>query len=193
MEEIVVKNKRFTLLEVKASHPDHVTYLATYNGVKYLIRTFSEGYEQALADYKTLKRAGINISRLCYHDDENKVMVLDHFPEEDVLKQLSKGDLPDIYFDALFKLYKFARFSKAGLDWHPQNFMLRGTEMFYLPIKITELKEGNRLEDGGILWWFRGKEGLELLKSKGYNVDGIEPLQPGEINKKVVLMSIKNW
>ncbi|MCR5348379.1 MAG: hypothetical protein K6E59_02070 [Bacilli bacterium] len=194
MDEVIqVKNKKFVVTATKAEHEDHNSYICTWSNRTYLVRTFVTGYEQALADYKTLKRAGINMAKICFRDDEKKVIVFDHFPEDDCLTQLSKGSLDDLYFEALFALYRFARFSKVALDWEPQNFMLRGTQMFYLPTKWEPLTEENRLEKQGIRTWFHGREGIDLLRRKGFDVSGLSLIQENAVNKSIVLTSVRFW
>ena len=194
MEEmIVVKNKKFVLQSVKAEHPDHTTYIATWSNRTYLVRVFREGYKQALADYKALKRAGINMAKTCFHDDDVQAIVFDYYPEDDCLTVLSKGPLPELYFDALFSLYRFAKFSKVVLDWEPQNFMLRGTQMFYLPTKWEALTEDNKLEKKGLRTWFLGKEGHELLRRKGFDTKGLPFLEENVVNKTLVLMTVRFW
>lgn len=192
-EFIQIKNKKFVITSVKAEHEDHTTYICTWSGRTYLMRTFNFGFEQAMADYKELKHAGINMAKICFHDDANHVIVFDYFPEEDCLHALAKGPLPDIYFDALFSLYRFARFSKVALDWEPQNFMLRGTQMFYLPTKWERLNDTNGLEKAGIRTWFHGKEGLGLLKRKGFDISGLRKMEDNEVNKAIVLTSVNYW
>jgi len=194
MEEVILaKNKKFVVVSVKAVHDDHTSYICTWSGRTYMVRTFSSGYEEALKDYKTLKHAGINMAKVCFHDDERKVIVFDYFPEDDCLTTLSKGPLPEIYFDALFALYRFARFSKIALDWEPQNFMLRGTQMFYLPTKWSPLKEENHLEKEGIRTWFLGKEGRALLAHKGFDISALPSMEENAVNKSIVLMSVRFW
>ncbi len=194
MEEVIsVKNKKFVVESVKAVHEDHTTYICTWSGRTYLIRTFSTGFDQAMKDYKTLKHAGINMAKICFHDDANQVIVFDYFPEEDCLTALSHGPLSDIYFDALFSLYRFARFSKVALDWEPQNFMLRGTQMFYLPTKWEPLTESNAFEKEGIRTWFLGKEGRALLQRKGYDVSALPAVEENAVNKSIVLTSLRFW
>ncbi len=190
---LLIKKKKFTIESVLAEHPDHTTYACIYSGVRYMVRVFREGYEEMLADYKILKHAGINMAVMDYHDDENKIVAFDYFPEPDVLEVLAKGDLPEIYFETLFSLYRFARFSKLALDWEPQNFMLRGSQMFYLPIKVKKLDETNGLEKGGLANWFRGKELLRILKKKGYDVSNYVPLEDAHVNKNMTLMTVKYW
>ena len=192
-EFIQIKNKKFVITSVKAEHEDHTTYICTWSGRTYLMRTFVSGFEKAMADYKELKHAGINMAKICFHDDANKVIVFDYFPEEDCLKTLSKGSLPSIYFDALFSLYRFARFSKVALDWEPQNFMLRGTQMFYLPTKWERLTETNGLDKSGIRTWFLGKEGHHLLRRKGFDTAGLPMMEDNEVNKAIVLTAIQYW
>ena len=192
-EFIQIKNKKFVITSVKAEHEDHTTYICTWSGRTYLMRTFVSGFEKAMADYKELKHAGINMAKICFHDDANKVIVFDYFPEEDCLKTLSKGPLPSIYFDALFSLYRFARFSKVALDWEPQNFMLRGTQMFYLPTKWERLTETNGLDKSGIRTWFLGKEGHHLLRRKGFDTNGLPMMEDNEVNKAIVLTAIQYW
>ncbi len=194
MDEIIsVKNKKFVVQTVKAVHDDHTTYICTWSNRTYLLRTFAHGYEDALKDYRTLKHAGINMAKICFHDDEQKVIVFDYFPEDDCLEVLSRGPLPDIYFDALFSLYRFARFSKVSLDWAPQNFMLRGTQMFYLPTKWAPLTEENGLEKDGIRYWYLGKEGRGLLARKGFDISALPTFEDNAINKSIVLASVRYW
>ena len=194
MEEVIIaKNKKFVVESVKMVHEDHTTYICTWSGRTYLVRTFVTGFQETMEDYKRLKRAGINMAKICFHDDEKKVIVFDYFPEDDCLTALSKGPLADIYFDALFALYRFARFSKVALDWEPQNFMLRGTQMFYLPTKWEPLTENNGLEKGGIRTWFLGKEGRGLLVRKGYDVSALPTIEDALVNKSIVLHSIQHW
>ncbi|HBX24958.1 MAG TPA: hypothetical protein DEF61_01530, partial [Firmicutes bacterium] len=182
-EYIQIKNKKFVLTSTKAVHEDHSTYICTWSNRIYLLRTYKTGFEKALADYKELKHAGINMAKMCFHDDINHVIVFDYFPEDDCLKSLSKGPLDNKYFDALYALYRFARFSKVALDWEPQNFMLRGNQMFYLPTKWSRLNEENKLEKEGIRSWFLGKEGRALLTRKGYDVSSLPSLSEAEVNK----------
>ncbi len=190
---IIAKNKKFVIVSTKMVHEDHTTYICTWSNRTYLARTFVTGYEQALKDYKVLKHAGINMAKICFHDDERKVIVFDYFPEDDCLTALSKGPLPDIYFDALFSLYRFARFSKVALDWEPQNFMLRGTQMFYLPTKWEPMTQDNGLEKGGIRTWYLGKEGRGLLIRKGFDISKLPSIEENAVNKSIVLHSIQHW
>ena len=192
-EFIQIKNKKFTILSVRAEHEDHCTYLVSWSDRKYLMRTFKTGFEKAMADYKELKHAGINMAKICFHDDVNHVIVFDYFPEDDCLTTLSKGPLPAIYFDALFSLYRFARFSKVALDWEPQNFMLRGTQMFYLPTKWERLTEENSLDKAGIRSWFLGKEGRALLQRKGFDISGLPAIEDNAVNKAIVLAAVQYW
>ncbi len=192
-EVIVVKNKKFVVVSVKAVHPDHTTYICTWSNRTYLVRTFNTGFEETMKDYKTLKHAGINMAKICFHDAEKKAIVFDYFPEDDCLTALSRGPLADIYFDALFSLYRFARFSKVALDWEPQNFMLRGTQMFYLPTKWAPLNEENPLEKSGIRTWFLGKEGRALLARKGFDISTLPSFEDNVVNKSIVLTTVRYW
>ncbi len=197
MEErvLIIKGKKFTVQSVRASHHDHESLVATWSGRTYLVRVFfvPEEFEKALADYKALKHAGINMAKICFHDDPVHIIAFDYFPEEDCLTSLSKGPLPDKYFEALFSLYRFARFSKVALDWEPQNFMLRGNQMFYLPTKWEKLTDANPLEKQGLRTWFLGEEGRALLKRKGFDVSTLPSLSELEVNKTLVTTTVRYW
>lgn len=194
MEEFIqIKNKKFVLTSLRAKHPDHDTYICTWSNRTYCLRIYREGFEKAMADYKVLKHAGINMAKICYHDDENHVIVFDYFPEEDCLTALSKGPLQDRYFEALFALYRFARFSKVALDWHPQNFMLRGSQMFYLPTKWEPIDDKNPLEKDGIRYWFLGDEARTELKRKGFDVSSLGKMSEAEVNKAIALTVVRYW
>lgn len=190
---ILVKNKKFVIVSTRAVHEEHVTYICTWSNRTYVLRKYNSGFEQAMKDYKTLKHAGINMAKICFHDDDKNVIVFDYFPEDDCLKALSKGPLPETYFEALFSLYRFARFSKVALDWEPQNFMLRGMQMFYLPTKWEPLNETNRLENEGIRTWFLGKEGVALLRRKGFDLPSMSPIEDNAVNKSIALMAVRYW
>lgn len=159
------------------------------------MRVFSvpEEFDKAMADYKTLKHAGINMAKICYHDDPVHTIVFDYFPEEDCLTSLSKGPLSEKYFEALLSLYRFARFSKVALDWEPQNFMLRGNQMFYLPTKWEKLTEANPLEKKGLRTWFLGSEGRALLKRKGFDISSLPSMGELEVNKALVTTVVRYW
>lgn len=194
MEEFIqIKNKKFVLTKVRAAHEDHCTYDCTWSGRNYCLRTYNTGFEKAMADYKQLKHAGINMAKICFHDDVNHVIVFDYFPEDDCLTVLSRGPFEERYFEALFALYRFARFSKVALDWHPQNFMLRGSQMFYLPTKWEPLTETNGLEKGGLRSWFLGEEALSELNRKGYDTSKLTKLSEAEVNKAMALMVVRYW
>ena len=191
---IQIKNKKFVPVSVKAVHSGHVTYIATWSTRTYLIRVYKmEFFADALADYKQLKHAGINMAKLCFHDDANGVLVFDYFPEDDCLTALSKGPLEEEYFEALFALYRFARFSKVALDWEPQNFMLRGSQMFYLPTKWAPLTEDNKFEKTGLMTWFWGKEGVALLERKGFDTSAHPHLSDAEAKKAATLFAVRYW
>lgn len=197
MEErvLVIKGKKFAVQSVRASHHDHESLVATWSGRTYLVRVFSvpEEFDKAMADYKTLKHAGINMAKICYHDDPVHTIVFDYFPEEDCLTSLSKGPLSEKHFEALLSLYRFARFSKVALDWEPQNFMLRGNQMFYLPTKWEKLTEANPLEKKGLRTWFLGSEGRALLKRKGFDISNLPSMGELEVNKALVTTVVRYW
>ena len=71
--------------------------------------------------------------------------------------------------------------------------MLRGTQMFYLPTKWEPLTEENHLEKEGIRTWFLGKEGIGLLKRKGYDVSLLRQMEDNEVNKAIVLTAVQYW
>jgi len=193
IQEILLKKKKFVVESQLAEHPDHSTYVCVYSGVHYMVRVFQKDYEQVLADYKKLRHAGIEMAKIAFHDDDRKVIAFDYFPEPDCLEELSKGPLDDEHFRALFFLYRMARLSKVGLDWQPQNFMLRGSQMFYLPIKVRELSDETRLEKNGLQYWFHGKDCLANLERKGYKTDGLPHLSDPELNKKMALIAVKYY
>lgn len=193
MDEILIKKKKFVVESVLAEHPDHTTYVCVYSNVHYMVRVYRQGYDKVLEDYKTLKHAGINMAKMDYHDDERKAIAFDYFPEKDILETLAVKPLEEGYFAALFSLYRFARFSKVALSWEPQNFMLRGSQMFYLPIKVEKLTDDNGLEKGGLATWFHGEEGLANLARKGYDVSKFQELSSAEVSKAMALMAVKYW
>lgn len=196
VEILELKNKKFVVNEVKAVHPDHTTYTCTWCNRPYLARTFNDeaSFVAAMNDYKTLKRAGINMAKICFHDDEQHIIVFDLFPEDNCLIDLSKGPLSELHFQALFALYRFARYAKISLDWEPQNFMLRGSQMFYLPTKCFPMDEKNRFEKSEeYRTWFLGKEGRALLKRKGFNIDSLPTIPELEVNKALVLNAVHFW
>ena len=196
LSEVQIKNKKFVIDGVKAVHHDHSTYTSTWSNRPYLIRIFNDEahYTKALADYRTLKRAGINMAKICYHDDAQFTIIFDLFPEDDCLTDLSKGALSELHFESLFALYRFARFSKVALDWEPQNFMLRGSQMFYLPTKWTPLTEESRIEKTeAYRTWFLGKEGRALLARKGFDISSLPSLSEAEVNKEMALMAVRYY
>lgn len=195
MENILFKKKEYKVIEKLSDHEYYSSYKCSFKNKVYFVRAFANQAE-FLADYnsyKELKKLGITMPKLLKKDKKSNVIIYEYIDGDNVAKHLAKEDLPDEYFSMMFNMYRFARFSKFELDYNPINYVVKNNTLYYLShVKKKQNQEIN-FENYGINFWLMSKEGYENLKQLGFEVDSKRVVSKGDVNKKIVLLSIMKW
>lgn len=145
--------------------------------------------------YTKLYKCGIRIPRMIQKNKKTNECLFEVFEGDHCDKLLVENDfeLPEIYYEQLFVLYRFCRFSKIELNYLPENFILRGKYLYYDSLDIYNQNTKINLESYGLYHWIKSKQAYKHLEALGYEFKNKQPLSSAEAKKKIVLISIKYW
>ena len=195
MEELLIKRKPYKVISLLKEDELFKSYKCEYKSETKFVKVFSDkpAFLADQANYKALKKCGIKMPKLQKVDKNSLILVYEFIEEETAFDALLKHDLEDVYFDKLFEMYRFARFSKIELDYFPTNFVIHKGELYYLSHFFSEQNKDKNLENFGIFYWFYSQELVKYLKERNIPVDSNRVLPKAEVNKKIVLTSIMKW
>jgi len=195
METRNIKRCEYEIGDVLSRVDGLVILLAKYRDRFFSFRQYANEdlYLADLAKYKRIQRAGINVPKLITHDREKKVLIFERFEEKKALDVLSVEDLKEIYFKQLFNIYRFCRFSKIEIDYMPENYILKGTTLYYIGEEIIDANPKRNLENYGLRYWIYSKEAADHLREKGFAIDAKRIISEEEANKRIVLLSVTYW
>lgn len=191
MEVMKIKNKSYEVIE----ELDSGVFLVSKKDKKFVLRHF-ESISSLLREIdrrKKLKKYGINIPKIIKVSKKDLCLLIEFISEETMLDVLLKGDIPDKSFKELFNIYRFCRFSKIDLNYHPENFAMKKGRMYYLALDIEKASEDRNLENYGLYYWVYSPQCVEHLKELNLEIDKSRKLTQPEANKKIVLISIMHW
>ncbi len=171
------------------------TYVVNFKNKPFVLRKFNnlEEYKEALYRYKKLVKYSIYTPTLEYKDKNEYILVFNHIDSPHADEVLAKEELPEIYFEKLFTLYRYARANQVDINYLPENFALDGKRLYYTSLDLFNAKPEINLENYGLEFWIMSKKGYEHLTKLGYEIDKKRLLSSAETNKKIVLLSLYNW
>ena len=191
MSTIILKNKVYEIV----SEVESGVFVVSRKDKKYILRQL-ENYKDfyyELQTRKKLKKFGINIPKIVKKFKINFCLLIEHISDETMLDVLLKEDISDDAFRELFNIYRFCRFSKIDLDYHPENFAIKNGRMYYLSLSYGEADEKKNLENYGLYFWVYSPQLIAHLKEQNLSIDKKRALSVPEANKKIVLISIMHW
>lgn len=195
MEKRVIKRYEYELVQLLKQSEKVSIFLAQRKDRFFTFREYrlEDAYNEDLAKYKRIQKIGVNVQKLIAHDRQLLVLIFERFQEPTALDVLAKEELKEIYFKQLFNIYRFCRFSKVELNYMPNNYILKGTTLYYVGEQITDSNASRNLENFGLRYWIYSKEATELLEKKGHPIDAKRILSEEEANKRIVLLSVTYW
>jgi hypothetical protein len=195
MEKRVIKRYEYELMQLLKHTEEVDIYLAKRKDRYFSFREYrvEKPYNEDLAKYKKIQKIGVNVQKLIAHDRQLLVLIFECFQEPTALDVLAKEELKEIYFKQLFTIYRFCRFSKVELNYLPNNFVLKGTTLYYVGEEITASDPSRNLENFGLRYWIYSKEASELLEEKGLPIEPKRLISEEETNKRIVLLSVTYW
>ena len=195
MEKLTILKKEYEIVSLLKESEFSSSYKCTFKDKTFFVKVFKDkpSFLAELNNHIQLKKYGIRVPKLIKKDKVNFILVYQFIDGETVLETIIKGDLKEQYYNELFELYRFARFSKMDLNYFPSNYKLFNGELYYLSKEFFASKEETKLENGGIFYWFYSDDLVKYLKEHDYPVNKKRLLSKGEVNKKIVLTSIMKW
>ena len=195
MEKLIAAKKEYQIISLLKEDEFHKSYKCERKGKLYFIKVFSDlaSFQADALNHKTLKKNGINVPKLLKSNKKDLSNTYQFIEGENALQIIAKQDLDEIYYEQLFHIYRFARFAKIELDYHPENYVLYKNELYYLAHDFIPQNQEKNLENFGIYFWFYSEELAAHLKENNLPIDKKRILSKGEVNKKIVLTSIMKW
>lgn len=195
MEKLIAAKKEYQIISLLKEDEFHKSYKCERNGKLYFVKVFLDApsFQADASNHKILKKYGINIPKLIKSNKKDLTNTYQFIDGDNVLQVIARQELDEIYYEQLFHIYRFARFSKIELDYHPENYVLYNNELYYLSHNFIPQNQEKNLENFGIYFWFYSDELAQYLKENNLPVDKKRILSKGEVNKKIVLTSIMKW
>ena len=197
MEELKLKHKKYEVLEDLGSFDLYDALRLVRKNKKYTYKKYKSiaGYNDEMDRYTQLVKAGIRVPKIIDKDKKTLEVIFDYLEGERCDSLLVKNDfeLPEIYYERLFIVYRFCRFSKIELNYLPENFVLKNDLLYYDSLDIYNQNSKINLENYGLHFWIKSAKAYEHLEKLGYKFEKKQILKKGEANKKIVLLSIKYW
>ena len=195
MENIVVRRKSYEIKRMVIEKEDHTSFECEIKGKRYFVKQYTDldsfGFE--IKSYKEFSSYGIRNPKLLRKDKNNLTVVYEFINGIKATDVIADGTISDDWFEKLFLIYRFARFSKIDINYLPEFYQMYNGELVYLNHYFFEQNPKKNLENYGIDFWLYGERCAEHLKELGYQVDKSKILTKPELNKKIVLLSIMKW
>lgn len=195
MEIISIGLHKYSVLSSLKENDNHITYLAEHKNKKFILKKFHDltSYKYELYKYNSIEKIGINVPAIKQKSKKKLTIVFKYISGENMLEVISKKSVDENVFDALFLMYRFARFSKIELDYHPDNYVFDGKNLYYLSYEFIDQNNERNLENYGLKFWLYGNECASYLKEKGFEVDKKRILDKASLNKEIVKLAIMKW
>lgn len=195
MENIVVRRKKYEIVKKIVEKEDHISFECKIKDKKFFVKQYNnlDDFDFEVKSYKDFSSYGIKNPKLLRKDKKNLTLVYEYIDGIKALDAIANGTINDEWFEKLFLIYRFARFSKIDINYLPDYYQMYKGELYYLNHYYFEQDPKKNLENYGIDFWLYGEKCANHLKELGYEVDKSKILSKPELNKKIVLLSIMKW
>ena len=195
MENLLIKRKAYLIESTMKESDNHVSYKVSFKNRFYFAKKYNNfvDFVKEQQAYKDFKNYGIKNPKLLKVDKKNNILLYEFVDGVKALDAIAKNTIDDSWFEKLFTIYRFARFSKIDIDYRPEQFVMVKDELIYLQHDFMEQNSKYNLENYGLDFWLYGDVCIKHLKEFGYEIDKSRVLEQAEVNKKIVLLSIMKW
>lgn len=193
MEEIKIKNKTWTILEVIKEDRLYKVQRKKKLGLLKKFKSESDEFLNFLDFYKRLKIANVRMPKVLVIDKNNSYVVVEYLQGELVLDLLLKDNLTEKIYSDIFEQDWLARYEKITLNFYPENWLISNDKLYYLPFVFSEgVDENKTFEKYYIRYWFFSKEFVKHAESLNKIVDKSRLKDEYQLNKDIVLTTIKH-
>lgn len=167
----------------------------SYKNKPYIIKKYnnSEDFFNEVRNINQLDANRIRIPKVIKINKKDQ-WIIEEVPEGvNCLDLVSSDQLTDKIIENLFIIYRFCRFTKNDIDYLPQSFLVtKKSDLIYIGRKIFPQNTTKNLENYGLRFWLDSKEAKINCKENGKEFKR-QVRTDAEINKNIVLLSIKYW
>lgn len=195
MENIVYKKKTYKFETELFSNECATSGVFSCEGKLFVVTKFAlmSNFKTELKHLKELKRYIQYVPKVLGKDKKQLIVIKEKLCGETVLDLIANGELNDDIYKQIFDFYRFCRTGKYELNYLPENFVLVGKKLYYTSEEMLPQCKEKNFENYGIYYWVYSPDLVAHLKEKGYKVDTSRILDKGNLNKKIVLLSVMNW
>lgn len=189
--EIIIKKKSVNILETLGEK----SYKVEFKNKVYLLKKFEDkvSYQDYINRLKYLRNSGILVPKIVLKDKKQYLVLVEFFEGKSPLISLKDGPLDEVFYKNIFHIAFTSKFEGLNLDFKPDNFLLVKDKLVYLSTSFKKYKEEENFVNTDMRLWFYTKEFSEYLKSKGLEADNSRIKPEYEINKEIVLTTIKYY
>ena len=153
----------------------------------------NETFNKEIVALRKLRDARLPIPKLIKTIKKERILVLEKINGQNAIEIIAKDQINEDIYQKIYQIYGYCRYEKVEIDYRPQFFVIdKKDKMYYIGDFISPKNEKINLENYGIKYWLETRECKQNLIENGYEFNKQIP-SDGEINKKIVLLSIKYW
>lgn len=192
-EYFEIKRKNFNIVTKLGER----SYKVERKGKYFFLKDFEndkKGFETYVDSEWKLNVTGIHHPKI-YVYDKNLLLVASEYIEGNTVEQeLMNADLPEKYFELLFKANWFVKKEKMPISFEPEKWKLTNGNLYYLGIIEGKFEDKPLLERGPLRLWFYSKDFAKNLVQKGLPVNKERvPDNEAISNKQMALMVAKYY
>lgn len=193
MEIFEIKRKIFEVIEKLGER----SYKVSRKGKIYFLKDFEndkKGFEQYVETEAKLNGTGITHPKIYSYDKNIRVVASEYIDGPTVCDDLIKEDLPEKYFELVFKANWFVKKEKMGINYDPRLWKLTNDKLYYLGPVSNKFEENTSFEKEMMRLWFYSKDFAKFLIKNNLPVDRNRvPENEAFVNKKIALMVVKYY
>ncbi len=153
----------------------------------------NDSFTKEIVALRKLREARLPIPKLIKVIKKERIIILEKINGVSAIELIAKDQINEDIYKKIYQIYSYCRFEKVEIDYRPQFYVIsKKDKMYYIGDFISPKDEKINLENYGIKFWIETNECKKNLIENGYEFKKEIPSN-AEINKKIVLLSIKYW
>lgn len=122
--------------------------------------------DKELFSYERLKALEIATPKLLGYNKQENIVLKEYIEGDDVLELIKDDKLKKELYIELLKYSELLNSDNLNIDYFPVNFVLKGSELFYINYKVFPYTEELNLRNWGIFYWINN-EGIKRYLDTG--------------------------
>ncbi len=175
MDAITVNGKEFKIIRLLGKGMGGYSYLVSDGADKYVVKqihhepcsyySFGNKIESEKNDYVRLKSTGIKMPEMIEIDDKNERILKEYIDGPTAFELVLNDEMRDDYIEQVKYMCSLLYPKGINIDYFPTNFILCGTELWYIDYECNNYADEWNFENWGIKYWSKTNEFLEYVKN----------------------------